>query len=78
MQIQAAAHLQEGTLVRLGGKREVRVNVRLVAATNRDLAREVDRPLPPGPVLPAQRDPDPACPVLRERREDIRALALHF
>jgi Nif-specific regulatory protein len=36
--------LQEGTVVRLGGKREKRVNVRLVAATNRDLAQEVDQP----------------------------------
>ena len=30
--------LQEGTLVRLGGQREIRIDVRLVAATNRDLA----------------------------------------
>jgi hypothetical protein len=64
MQSKLLRTLQEGTLVRLGGKRELRVNVRLVAATNRDLAREVDRrALPPGPVLPAQRHPDPACPV---------------
>eukprot|EP01035_Chromulina_nebulosa_P045996 gene45996-62303_t len=31
----------DGTLVRLGGTRELKVNVRLVAATNRDLARDV-------------------------------------
>jgi Nif-specific regulatory protein len=63
MQSKLLRTLQEGTLVRLGGKqRSASVNVRVVAATNRDLAREVDhRPLPPGPVLPAQRDPDPAC-----------------
>ena len=70
--------LQEGTLVRLGGQREVKVNVRLVAATNRDLAQEVEA----GHfrqdlyyrlnVIPIR------LPSLAERREDIRALALHF
>ncbi|MEW9526830.1 sigma 54-interacting transcriptional regulator [Agrobacterium radiobacter] len=33
--------LQEGTVTRLGAKKETRVNARLVAATNRDLATEV-------------------------------------
>jgi Nif-specific regulatory protein len=70
--------LQEGTLVRLGGKREIQADVRLVAATNRDLAREVQA----GRfrqdlyyrlnVIPIR------LPSLRERREDVRALALHF
>ncbi len=70
--------LQEGTLVRLGGQREVKVNVRLVAATHRDLAADVES----GRfrqdlyyrlhVIPIH------LPSLAERREDIRALALHF
>lgn len=70
--------LQEGTLVRLGGQREVKVNVRLVAATHRDLAADVET----GRfrqdlyyrlhVIPIH------LPSLAERREDIRALALHF
>ncbi len=30
--------LQEGAVVRLGGTREIKVDMRLVAATNRDLA----------------------------------------
>ncbi|WP_305345520.1 sigma 54-interacting transcriptional regulator [Hydrogenophaga sp.] len=78
MQSKLLRTLQEGTLVRLGGTREVKVNVRLVAATNRDLARDVQA----GQfrqdlyyrlnVIPIR------LPSLRERREDIRALALHF
>lgn len=70
--------LQEGTLVRLGGQREIRIDVRLVAATNRDLAQEAAA----GRfrqdlyyrlnVIPIR------LPSLRERREDIHALALHF
>lgn len=78
MQSKLLRTLQEGTLVRLGGQREVKVNVRLVAATNRDLAREVEA----GQfrqdlyyrlnVIPIR------LPSLSERREDIRALALHF
>lgn len=78
MQTKLLRTLQEGTLVRLGGKRELRINVRLVAATNRDLAHEVAL----GAfredlyyrlnVIPIQ------LPALRERSTDIHALAIHF
>jgi Nif-specific regulatory protein len=78
MQSKLLRTLQEGTLVRLGGTKELKVNVRLVAATNRELAAEVQA----GRfrqdlyyrlnVIPIR------LPSLRERGEDIRALALHF
>jgi Nif-specific regulatory protein len=78
MQSKLLRTLQEGTLVRLGGTRELKVNVRLVAATNRELARDVQA----GRfrqdlyyrlnVIPIR------LPSLRERGEDVRALALHF
>ena len=78
MQAKLLRTLQEGTLVRLGGQREIRIDIRLVAATNRDLAQEVAT----GRfrqdlyyrlnVIPIR------LPSLRERREDIHALALHF
>jgi formate hydrogenlyase transcriptional activator len=70
--------LQEQEFERLGSGRTHRINVRLVAATNRDLAQMVARNgfrsdlyyrLNVFPVL---------VPPLRERREDIRALVLHF
>jgi Nif-specific regulatory protein len=70
--------LQEGTILRLGGKREKQVDVRLVAATHRDLDQEVMR----GNfrrdlyyrlyVIPIR------LPSLRERPEDIPLLTLHF
>ncbi|MDO8252556.1 MAG: sigma 54-interacting transcriptional regulator [Rhodoferax sp.] len=78
MQTKLLRTLQEGTIVRLGGKREIRVDVRLVAATHRDLETDVTN----GSfrrdlfyrlnVIPIR------LPSLRERREDIHTLAIHF
>jgi len=70
--------LQEQEFERLGSGRTHHINVRLVAATHRDLAQMVARNefrndlyyrLNVFPVL---------VPPLRERREDIRPLVLHF
>ncbi len=70
--------LQEGTVLRLGGKREKKVDVRLVTATHRDLEAEAAQ----GHfrrdlfyrlyVIPIR------LPSLRERPEDIPQLAQHF
>jgi Nif-specific regulatory protein len=70
--------LQEGTLVRLGGTREIQANVRLVAATNRDLAREVQARRFRQDLYYRLNVIPIRLPSLRERREDVRALALHF
>jgi transcriptional regulator with GAF, ATPase, and Fis domain len=70
--------LQEQEFERLGSGRTHHINVRLVAATHRDLAEMMARKqyrsdlyyrLNVFPVL---------VPPLRERREDIRQLVLHF
>ena len=70
--------LQEQEFERLGSGRTHRINVRLVAATHRDLAQMVTRNefrsdlyyrLNVFPVL---------IPPLRERGDDIRQLVLHF
>src|SRR5438270_3303093 len=70
--------LQERELLRVGGTEAIKVDVRIIAATNKNL----ERLLKEGKfredlyyrlnVIPI------VCPPLRERREDIKELALHF
>ena len=70
--------LQEGTVVRLGAKREVQVAVRVVVATNRDLEQDVQRGLFRRDLFYRLNVIPIRLPALRERPQDIRALALHF
>lgn len=70
--------LQEGEFERVGGSKTLRVDVRLVTATNRDLERAVASGAFRADlyfricVVPIM------LPPLRERRDDIRALATGF
>src|SRR5690606_18379533 len=77
-QVRLLRILQEGTLSRVGGARTIHVDVRIVAATHRDLHRMVSQ----GEfredlwyrlsVFPMR------LPPLRERLEDLPSLAAHF
>jgi two-component system, NtrC family, nitrogen regulation response regulator NtrX len=70
--------LQEGEVERLGSARTIKVDVRVIAATNKDLEQEIEK----GTfredlyfrlsVIPIR------VPPLRDRREDIPALVRHF
>jgi Nif-specific regulatory protein len=78
MQTKLLRTLQEGTIVRLGGKREVKVTVRVVAATNRDLAEDVQAGTFRRDLFYRLNVIPIRLPSLRERPQDIRALAIHF
>ena len=78
MQTKLLRALQEGTIVRLGGQREITVRVRVVAATNRDLAQEVQRGTFRRDLFYRLNVIPIRLPSLRERQQDIRPLALHF
>ena len=64
--------------MRLGGKREIKVAVRVVAATNRDLEQDVQRGIFRRDLFYRLNVIPIRLPSLRERPQDIRALALHF
>ena len=70
--------LQEREFVRLGGTRPVKANVRVIAATNRDLHDDVARGQFRADLYYRLNVFDIYIPPLRQRRADIRALALGF
>jgi formate hydrogenlyase transcriptional activator len=70
--------LQDGEFERLGGTRTIRVNVRLIAATNRDLGGRVAEDRFRSDLY-YRLNVFPICmPPLRDRRQDIPQLARYF
>jgi anaerobic nitric oxide reductase transcription regulator len=70
--------LQQGEIQRVGSDRVHRVDVRVIAATNRDLDREVEQSRFRADLFHRLAVFPLRVPPLRDRREDIRLLASHF
>ena len=70
--------LQDGEVMRLGGERPVQVDVRVVAATNRDLHADVERGRFRADLLYRLHVVPIHLLPLRERRDEIVPLAEHF
>ena len=70
--------LEENRLTRIGGKASIRVDVRIIAATNRNLQRAVQEGTFRADLYYRLRVFPLVVPPLRERREDIPLLAAHF
>jgi len=70
--------LQEREFERVGGTRTIKLNVRLITATNRDLEEEVKRGRFREDLFYRLNVVAVRMPALRERREDIPLLASYF
>ena len=70
--------LQEGEIYRVGGKDPIKVDVRLICATNRDLEKEVQVGTFREDLFYRINTIVTQVPPLRRRKEDIPSLVTHF
>src|SRR5262249_11871663 len=78
LQVKLLRVLQEGTFTPVGGTEVRKVDVRVIAATNRDLKRMVERAEFREDLYYRVNVINLTIPPLRDRKEDIPALVDHF
>jgi DNA-binding NtrC family response regulator len=78
LQAKLLRFLEDGTFTRIGGTQELRVSVRLIAATNRDIVQAIAADQFREDLFHRLNVVQFRLPPLREREDDILLLADHF
>jgi len=78
LQVKLLRFLQDRRIERLGGTQAIELDVRIIAATNRDLKRDMENRLFREDLYYRLKVVPLEIPPLRERKEDIIPLAQHF
>ncbi len=78
MQVQLLRVLQEKRIIRVGGTKEIDIDVRILAATNRDLQAEIKKETFRQDLYYRLNVVTLHIPPLRERRDDISLLVNYF
>ena len=78
LQVSLLRVLEERTIIRLGGREFIPVNVRVVAATNKDLPRQIEKGTFRSDLFFRLNVIQINLPPLRERKGDIPLLVEHF
>jgi formate hydrogenlyase transcriptional activator len=78
LQVKLLRALQEKEIERVGGRKTIKVDVRIVAATNRDLEKEITEGRFRSDLYYRLNIFPISLPPLRDRREDIPLLATYF
>ena len=78
LQAKLLRFLEDGTFTRVGGTQELRVNVRLLAATNRDIIKAISQDQFREDLFHRLNVVQMRLPPLRERGDDVVLLAEYF